>query len=290
MTEKTQRHTSEISYQVTRLDRLAARSADYIRSIPCEDVCTAVILGSGLAQIADIVEESVHVEYRSVPGFPLTNAPGHAGKLVLGRVSGKKVAVMSGRPHLYEGYDRPTITFPIRVLRKLGVTTLIVTNAAGAVNRRFSAGDLMLITDHIDLTFTNSPTTTRSDVPLSKRGFRYDEDLRDIAAREARKLRVKLQMGTYAAVTGPNYETEAEMKMLERIGADAVGMSTVPEAIEGFSLGMKILAVSCIANPRRRTTRLTHDHVERTVRDVAPMLARLIVVVVSSIREVPLSC
>ena len=265
-----------------RADDLAEKAADHIRSITRQDVRIAIVLGSGLAEIANAVEASGTVEYRSIPGFPPADAPGHAGKLITGQVSGTTVAVMSGRPHLYEGHDRSAVTYPIRVLRQLGATTLIVTNAAGAVNPRFNAGDLMLISDHIDLTFTRSSTIPQSRAPFERLGFHYDESLSQVALREAQRLNLKLRTGTYAALTGPNYETEAEMTMLERIGADVVGMSTVMEAVEAFGLGMKVIGFSCIANARRRSAKLTHNEVERTVRAVAPALGRLIAAVVSS--------
>ena len=274
--------------EMLRLDDAAAKAADRIRSKAGKGVCTAIILGSGLARIAKMVEKRTAIEYRSIPGFALPSAPGHAGTFVCGEISGERVAVMSGRPHLYDGYDRTVVTFPIRVVRELGATTLIVTNAAGAVNPRFAAGDLMLITDHIDLTFTTVPTAGHPDVPFAKRHFRYDAELRNVATREAGRLGEKLWAGTYVALSGPNYETQAEMQMLERIGADAVGMSTVAETIEAFRLGMRTLGISCIANPRRRPVQLTHVDVERAAQPVAPALGRLIAAIVSSTREMPL--
>jgi purine-nucleoside phosphorylase len=269
------------------LDDIAVvKAAERIRSKVEGDVGTAIILGSGLAGIAETVEKSATLPYRSIPGFALASAPGHAGTLILGEVWGEKVAVMSGRPHLYEGYDRTAVAFPIRVLRELGVHTLILTNAAGAINVQFCGGDLMLITDHIDLTFTTSPITAQSSaVPLLREHFRYDGEPCSVLAREVLRLGVDLWQGTYAALTGPSYETEAEMRMLERIGADAVGMSTVVEAIEAFRVGMRVVGVSCIANPRRRTARLTHADVERTVQSVTPALGHLICVLVSSTRQ-----
>ena len=268
-----------------RSDDLAEKAADHIRSITRQDVRVGIVLGSGLADIANIVETEGTVEYPSIPAFPCITAPGHVGKLVIGKVSGTSLAVMSGRPHLYEGHDRSAVTFPVRVLRQLGATRLIVTNAAGAVNPEFNAGDLMIITDHIDLTFTSSQTILHSRPPFSRLGFHYDEGLLEIAVREAQKLHLNFRTGTYTALTGPNYETEAEMTMLERIGADAVGMSTVMEAAEAFRLGMDVIGFSCIANARRRTTRLTHDDVERTVREVGPALGRLITSVASSVAD-----
>lgn len=266
-----------------RLDDTLTKAVDCIRSRVPENMCVGIVLGSGLAGVAAMVEQSASIEYRHIPGFPPVTAPGHAGKLVVGRFADKNVAVMSGRPHLYEGYDRATTTFPIRVLRKLGATILIVTNAAGAVNRSFRAGDLIIITDHIDFTFMHASIMTKSEAAFSRAGFHYDRGLIDIAFHEARKLSLTLQAGTYLGLTGPNYETNAELTMLERIGADAVGMSTVAEAVEAFRVGMKVLGISCIANARERKDRLTHDEVERTVRNVVPVLAPLIAAIVSRI-------
>jgi purine-nucleoside phosphorylase len=272
-----------------RSDDLAEKAADRIRSIARQDVRVAIVLGSGLGEIANTIEARCAVDYPSIPGFPPVAAPGHVGKMVIGQISGTTVAAMSGRPHLYEGYNRSTVTFPVRVLRQLGAAALVVTNAAGGVNPLFKAGDLMLITDHIDLTFTAPSTIPQSRSPFARLGFHYDESLLRVALREAKRLDVKLRTGTYVALTGPNYETEAEMNMLERIGADAVGMSTVMEATEAFRLGMNVIGFSCIANARRRTAPLTHDEVERTVREVAPRLGRLIAPVVSSVPNRPTS-
>jgi len=268
-------------------DAAAVKAADTIRSIAEEDIGTGIILGSGLAGIAETVKKSVTVQYESIPGFPPASAPGHAGTLVLGEISGERVAVMSGRPHLYEGYGRTAVAFPVRVLRELGVHTLIVTNAAGAVNPRYCGGDLMLIMDHIDLTFTSESIAAQSStVSFSRQNFCYDSELCSVAAREALRIGATLRQGIYGGLIGPSYETEAEMSMLERIGADAVGMSTVVEAVEAFTLGMRVVGVSCIANPRRRTAPLTHADVERTVQSVAPTLGRLLAVIVSSTRQV----
>jgi len=261
-------------------------AAKYVRAAVSGDLSVAIILGSGLSDVARVMDQSVSLQYRRIPGFPIAGAPGHAGRLLVGRISGVNAAFMSGRPHVYEGYDRTALTFPVRLFRRLGAPALVVTNAAGAVNRAFRAGDLMLITDHIDLTFTTSPTSARPDAAFFRPGFRYDEDLLAIARREAGELGITdLREGTYAALTGPSYETAAELVMLERIGADAVGMSTAMEAFEAFSLGMKVLGISCIANARDKTDRLTHDDVERTVERVATALGHLIAAVVSHIGD-----
>lgn len=263
-------------------DEMLNAAVEYVRSRVPDELSVAIILGSGLGDVARVMDGPVSFEYRSIPGFPSADAPGHAGTLLVGQIASVNAAIMSGRPHLYEGYDRAEVTFPVRLFRQLGTVELIVTNAAGAVNRSFGAGDLMLITDHVDLTFTTSPRSVPSGTQFFRPGFRYDEDLLEIIRREAGELGVTdLKDGTYAALTGPSYETGAEVVMLERIGADAVGMSTAMEASEAFGLGMKVLGISCIANAREKTDRLTHDDVERTVEGVATTLRRLIVAVVS---------
>jgi purine-nucleoside phosphorylase len=267
-------------------DEILNAAVEYVSAGVPDELSVAIILGSGLSDVARIMDEFVSVEYRSIPGFPAAGAPGHAGTLLVGRIAGVNAAIMSGRPHLYEGYDRTAVTFPVRLFGRLGAGALIVTNAAGAVNPAFRAGDMMLITDHIDLTFTTSLTSTPSAVPFFRPGFRYDEDLLEITRREAGELGVTdLKEGTYAALTGPNYETGAELVMLERIGADAVGMSTAMEASEAFGLGMRVLGISCIANAREKTDRLTHDDVERIVEGVAATLGCLIVTIVAHIGD-----
>lgn len=254
----------------------SAAAADFILSKIDGEVRVAVILGSGLGRIAETVAGPTVFEHCSIPGFPCLTAPGHAGQLVVGRISGTGAALMSGRPHLYEGLDRAAVTFPVRVFRRLGARTLILTNAAGAVNRSFSAGNLMLITDHIDLTFYSARSGRRPEALVFRRESHYDSTLMRLAGDEASQLGIELRAGIYAGMTGPNYETDAEMTMLERIGADAVGMSTVAEAVEARKMGMAVLGISCIANARRRKTKLTHGEVQNVVGEMAPPLGRLI--------------
>jgi purine-nucleoside phosphorylase len=208
---------------------------------------TAIILGSGLGRLAGEVENAVRVPYPDIPGFQRSTAPGHAGELVIGRLVGKDVAVMNGRFHYYEGYDSQAVTFPVRVLRAWGVATLIVTNASGGLNPSFKAGDLMVMSDHINFMATN-PLRGPNDEKLGPRFpdmvGTYTEELRALA----HSVDADLREGVYVAVAGPNFETPAELRMLRGFGADAVGMSTVPEVLVARHMGMKILAISTITD------------------------------------------
>ena len=207
----------------------------------------AVILGSGLGALAREVEDPVRVPYPEIPGFERSTAPGHAGELVIGRLAGKDVAVMSGRFHYYEGYDMQAVTFPVRVLRAWGVDTLIVTNASGGLNPSFKAGDLMVMNDHINFMGAN-PLRGPNDEKLGPRFpdmvGTYTEELRTLAHAVDRDLRE----GVYVGVAGPNFETPAELRMLRGFGADAVGMSTVPEVLVARHMGMRILAISTVTD------------------------------------------
>lgn len=227
-------------------------SADYLRSkIGDFRPKAAMVLGSGLGYLGDEVEDAVAVSYREIPWFKASTAPGHKGRLVFGTLAGQKVAVMQGRMHHYEGYSFEEVSYAVRVLRLLGADTLIVTNAAGGVNLEFEAGDLMLITDQIKL-FLESPLRGEN---LPEFGVRfpdastlYTPALRDLARREAAGLGIGLREGVYMYFPGPQYETPAEIRAARVLGADAVGMSTVPEAITAGHCGMRVLGFTLIAN------------------------------------------
>jgi purine-nucleoside phosphorylase len=211
----------------------------------------AVVLGSGLGAFADTLENSVTTPYADIPGWPRSTAVGHAGKLVVGSVSGTPVAVLAGRAHLYEGYTAEQAVFGIRAMRKLGVESVILTNAAGGVNVNFGAGQLVLISDHINLLGQN-PLTGPNDGSLGPRfpdmSEAYSKDYREIARAAGQEMGLDLPEGVYAAVPGPSYETPAEIRYMRTIGADLVGMSTVPEAIAANHMGMKVLGISCVTN------------------------------------------
>jgi len=206
-----------------------------------------IVLGSGLGALANDVTEAVRIPYPEIPGFEKSTAPGHAGELVVGRLEGKDVAVMNGRFHYYEGYDPQAIAFPMRVLHAWGVQTLIVTNASGGLNPSFEAGDLMVMNDHINFMGMN-PLRGPNDPDLGPRFpdmvGAYTEELRKLA----HDVDGGLREGVYVAVAGPNFETPAELRMLRGFGADAVGMSTVPEVLVARHMGMRILAISTITD------------------------------------------
>jgi purine nucleoside phosphorylase I, inosine and guanosine-specific len=210
-----------------------------------------VILGSGLGSFADTVEEAVVVGYGELPGFPLSTAPGHAGRLILGRLGGRKVAIMQGRFHFYEGYSMDRVVLGVRLLGRLGAPTVIVTNAAGGIRSDLAPGDLMLISDHINLMGQNPLVGPNIDV-LGPRfpdmSDAYTKSLREQAQSIAQQLGIELKEGVFAALSGPSYETPAEINFLRLIGADAVAMSTVPEVIAARHMNMRVLGISCISN------------------------------------------
>jgi purine-nucleoside phosphorylase len=210
-----------------------------------------LILGSGWNLVIDSVQNPVHVPYAQVPGMKTSTVPGHAGEWVLGDIGAKSVAIMSGRLHYYEGYALSDIVFPVRMMKAMGVETLIVTNAAGAINTSYECGDLMLIADHICLT-ANSPLFGPNIDELGPRfpdmSAAYDKELRALAKCAAADLHFAVREGVYAQMTGPSFETPAEIRMLRTLGADAVGMSTVPEVVAARHAGLRVLGLSCMTN------------------------------------------
>ncbi|MGD8330026.1 MAG: purine-nucleoside phosphorylase [Acidobacteriota bacterium] len=211
----------------------------------------ALVLGSGLGAFADTLEGADRIDYRDIPHWPASTVEGHSGRLVIGRRGDAVLAVMQGRVHLYEGYSPWQVVFPLRVLERLGCRSLLVTNAAGAINRNFAAGDLMLISDHINLQGTNACIGDNLDA-LGPRFFdmtyAYDGAYRNLARRAAARRGLELREGVYVAVLGPSYETPAEIRMLADMGADAVGMSTVPEVVAANHMGMRVVGISCLSN------------------------------------------
>jgi len=210
-----------------------------------------VVLGSGLGAFADSLKESTSIPYGEIPGFPVSTAIGHAGRLVIGTHSGIPLAVMQGRVHLYEGYAGREVIFPMRVLGRLGIRAVILTNAAGGINRDYKEGCLVVLTDHINLQGTNplvGPNDDRFGVRFPDMTFGYHRPYREVALAEGKKLGVTMHSGVYAAMLGPSYETPAEIRFLRTIGADVVGMSTVAEAIAARHMGIKTLAISCVTN------------------------------------------
>lgn len=239
-----------------------------------------IILGSGLGDFADAFD-SIKISYNDIPGFEKSAVQGHKGQLVFAEVNGKKVVMMQGRYHFYEGYSMQTVTYPVKVMKKLGVKTLIVTNAAGAVNENFTPGDLMFITDHINLMGTN-PLIGKNDDTLGTRfpdmSEVYSKDLINKAEKIAKDLKISYQKGVYIATTGPSYETPAEIKMFRMFGGSAVGMSTAPEAIIANYCGLKVLGISCLTNYAAGVsdTPLNHQEVIETADKVKESFKNLL--------------
>ena len=248
------------------VSRAAAFVADLVSCRPE----MAVILGSGLGAVADRFENPETLSYSCIPGFPESTVEGHAGQFVFGTLGGKPVAAMQGRFHFYEGHGMERLSFPVYVLGALGVKTLVVTNACGGINPSFAPGDLMLISDHLNFS-GNNPLIGRNDERLGPRfpdmTEVYDGSLRDMAKTVAHRLGIPLKEGVYAFYSGPSFETAAEIRAFHILGADAVGMSTVPEAIVARYLGMKVLGISCITNMATGLAKTQHSHAE--VLDIA---------------------
>ncbi|RXJ03837.1 purine-nucleoside phosphorylase [Anaerobacillus alkaliphilus] len=228
-----------------------------------------LILGSGLGVLAEEIENPVKIPYDEIPGFPVSTVEGHAGQLVIGTLQGKQVITMQGRFHYYEGYSLERVTFPIRVMKELGVKSLIVTNAAGGINETFTPGDLMIITDHIN-NFGDNPLIGPNDpaqgVRFPDMSTAYNKKLVKLAKEVAHTLEIPVKEGVYVGNTGPSYETPAEIRMLRFFGGDAVGMSTVPEVIVAKHCDLEVLGISCISNMAAGILDqpLTHEEVIET--------------------------
>lgn len=248
-----------------------------------------LILGSGLGDLAEEIEDAVKIKYTDIPHFPLSTVPGHAGQLVIGKLHGADVLAMQGRFHFYEGYSMKEVTFPVRVMKGLGVDTLIVTNACGGMNPDFSPGDLMIIDDHLNMTGTN-PLIGANEESLGPRfpdmSRAYNPDLIAHAEACADRLDIELQKGVYAGITGPSFMTPAELKMLRTLGADAVGMSTVPEVIVANHMGIRVLGISCVTDMAigDELEPLTHEQVVATADRTKPKFIRLVQEIVSGIK------
>ncbi|MDQ0233585.1 purine-nucleoside phosphorylase [Metabacillus malikii] len=263
-------------------------AASLISNKYSEKPTIGLILGSGLGVLADEIESPVKIPYESIPNFPISTVEGHAGQLVIGSLQGVNVVAMQGRFHYYEGYSLKEVTFPVRVMKELGIETLIVTNAAGGINENFEAGDLMLIRDHINNMGTN-PLIGRNDERLGVRfpdmSEAYNKDLRTLAIRVAGDLNIKLQEGVYVGNSGPSYETPAEVRALRILGGDAVGMSTVPEVIVARHTGLNVLGISCISNMAAGILDqpLSHEEVIETTERVKMNFLNLVKTIVSNI-------
>lgn len=240
-----------------------------------------VILGSGLGGLVDEIEVSVSINYEDLPNFPVSTVKGHGGKLLFGKISGREVVMLSGRFHYYEGYSMQEVTFPVRVMKMLGASCLVVSNAAGGMNPEFRVGDLMVIRDHINL-FPEHPLRGRNDEAIGPRfpdmTEPYHNGLIQKAEGLAQQLGIKIHKGVYIGLQGPTFETKAEYRMLHVIGGDAVGMSTVPEVIVARHMGMNVFGMSVITDIgiRDEMNEITHEEVLEAATKAAPLMARLV--------------
>jgi purine-nucleoside phosphorylase len=256
-------------------------AADAIRRRVDTQPDLGIVLGSGLGALADAIQVAGAVPYGEIPHLPPSTVEGHAGRLVLGALEGKRVAAMQGRIHFYEGYAIQDVVFPIRILYALGCRTLLVSNAAGGLNREWKAGDLMIISDHINFQGTN-PLIGPNDESLGPRfpdmSRPYDGELIALAERCAVEERIGIRKGVYVAVTGPSYETAAELRMLRGLGADAVGMSTVPEVIAARHMGMRVLGITAITDMATGEVvhPVTHEEVLAVARELEPRFVSLV--------------
>ncbi|ADI26217.1 purine-nucleoside phosphorylase [Geobacillus sp. G4] len=273
------------------MDRQAIeKTAGHLRPLMPTPPEIGLILGSGLGVLADEIEEAVRIPYEDIPGFPVSTVEGHAGRLVYGRLEGATVVAMQGRFHYYEGYSLQEVTFPVRVMKALGVRELIVTNAAGGINERFQPGDFMIISDHINLLGTN-PLIGPNDPELGPRfpdmTEAYSRRLRELAKETAARLGVRVHEGVYVANTGPSYETPAEIRMIRTLGGDAVGMSTVPEVIVARHGGIEVLGISCISNMAAGMSDapLHHDEVVETAERVKTDFLRFVKAIVAEMAK-----
>lgn len=247
------------------LQNKICRAAAYIRAHVNGIPTVGLVLGSGLGDYADTLEEPIRISYADIPGFPCSTAPGHVGALVFGRREGKYVVAMQGRLHYYEGHSMQTLTMPIRVMAAIGVKNLVLTNAAGGANPAYKPGSLMLIRDHINFSGDNpliGPNLDDFGPRFPDVSDLYSKELRTAVKAKAAEAGIPLEEGVYMMFTGPNYETPAEVRMARILGADAVGMSTAPEALVAGHCGMRVVGISCITNHAAGVTSAKLDHSE----------------------------
>lgn len=251
------------------------------RKVPTFTPKIGIILGSGLGAFADTLKDKVVIPYGELPNFPHSSVPGHAGRLVFGTLDGEPIVAMQGRVHFYEGYEPWQVALPARVLCLLGIKSLMVTNAAGGVNLGFRPGDLMAITDHLNLAGWNAligPNDDRLGPRFPDMSTAYHPGLRGLLLDTARRQKLELKQGVYALLSGPSYETPAEIRALRHLGADAVGMSTVPEVVAANHMGVRVVGVSCITNLAAGIgdKPLSHEEVAETANQVAEVFSRLL--------------
>lgn len=256
-------------------------TAAYIRSQYSGDVTTGIVLGSGLGNLVHEIEPEKEIGYEQIPHFPVSTVEGHHGKLIVGTLGGKKLLCMAGRFHFYEGYSPAEVSFPIRVMKALGITHLFISNAAGGVNPDFKVGDLMIIEDHISF-FTPNPLVGKNDSNLGPRfpdmSEPYSRPLIRLAEKIAADNQITIRKGVYCGVTGPTFETRAEYKLIHKLGGDAVGMSTVQEVITAVHAGITVFAMSVITDIgiREEENTITHEEVLQAAREAEPRFSTII--------------
>jgi len=249
-----------------------------------------LILGSGLGELADEITSAVNIRYEEIPNFPVSTVEGHAGQLVIGELQGKQVVAMQGRFHYYEGYSMQEVTFPVRVMKQLGIELIVVTNACGGMNKNFAPGDLMIITDHLNMTGDN-PLIGRNIDELGPRfpdmSNAYTPELVSLVEKIGERLDIKLQKGVYAGITGPTYMTAAELIMLRELGGDVVGMSTVPEVIVAKHMDMKVIGISCITDMAigEELEGITHEQVVEVANRTKPKFIQLVKEIVATVEN-----
>ena len=263
---------------------------DYAKLLRCLDCVrektdfvpqVALVLGSGLGDFGELIKVETTVDYSEIEGFPVSTVPGHRGRFIFGYIENVKVVAMQGRVHYYEGYELSDVVLPVRLMGLMGAGALFLTNAAGGANRDFNAGDFMLITDHI-LSFFPNPLKGENIEELGPRfpdmSSVYDRQLAEIIRRQAKALEVPLKEGVYVQLTGPSFETPAEVRLMGLLGADAIGMSTAVEAVAANHMGMRICGISCISNKGAglSDTPLSHEEVQETANRVAPLFKKLV--------------
>lgn len=273
--------------EMTMIEQIEATAA-YIRSKVGEMPDTAVILGTGLGDLVNKIEITSQLDYKDIPNFPVSTVEGHSGKLIFGNLAGKYIMAMQGRFHYYEGYDMKQVTFPVRVMKALGVKTLFVSNAAGGMNKEFVVGDVMVITDHINL-FPENPLRGRNEEKLGPRfpamTEAYSLRLISMADSIAEADGIRLMHGVYVGTQGPTFETPAEYEYFRIIGGDAVGMSTVPEVIVANHAGMEVFGVSVITDLGGKDIKEvpTHEEVQKAAEKAQPVMTRIISEMVSRV-------
>jgi purine-nucleoside phosphorylase len=261
------------------LEQLKETSA-YIKQQYSQSVSVGIVLGSGLGNFTKELKIEKEIDYHQIPNFPVSTVEGHHGRLIFGELGGKKIVAMAGRFHFYEGYTPQQVSFPIRVMKMLGVETVLISNAAGGTNANFKVGDLMIIKDHISF-FAINPLLGKNEEELGPRfpdmSEPYSNELIAKAKTIAERLQIPLHTGVYCGVTGPTFETRAEYKLLQMVGGDAVGMSTVQEVIAAVHTGMKVFAMSVITDIgiREEENTITHEEVLQAARDAEPKLSAI---------------